>query len=287
MRWMDVDGLQAFVTVARVRNMRKAANLLNITQPPLSRKIRLLERRIGAALFTRRPDGLELTAEGCEALTLVEPFLRQAAELEARLSALAPAESQDSALGITTACEQEVFAPYLDMWRREITSHFSIVRKESPKLIRDVKRGRLAAAFVALPADTAGLECSILNYEERLMAALSVGWPEARLDRIELRQLNGRPLFWFQRRRNPAFFDHMQAQFNICRFAPQFLEEPPEHDVLLARIAFGDGFALLPQSFAAVTRAGVKYVALSAGGELRLRLGYVYGDGHYALDFAV
>lgn len=53
-----------FLTVAEHRSISHAAVLLNISQPALSRTIRLLEDRFGAALFDRTPQGVELTEAG-------------------------------------------------------------------------------------------------------------------------------------------------------------------------------------------------------------------------------
>ena len=47
----NFDGFLAFATVARERNMRKAAQTLNISQPPLSRKIQRLEAELGIIII--------------------------------------------------------------------------------------------------------------------------------------------------------------------------------------------------------------------------------------------
>ena len=57
-------------------------------------------------------------------------------------------------------------------------------------------------------------------------------------------------------------------------YAPACLEEPLEHDVLLARIAHGDGLSLLPASFAAIQRQGVVFRPLR-NGELSIQAGLV------------
>ncbi len=66
---------------------------------------------------------------------------------------------------------------------------------------------------------------------------------------LTLSALNHRPLFWFKRERNPGFFDYTRRIFDRAGYAPTYVEEPAEHDVLLARIARGEGMILLPASF--------------------------------------
>lgn len=63
---MDVDTvlLRAFLAVARAGSVTRAAAELFVSQPALSARITRLERAVGARLFERRPDGVELTAAG-------------------------------------------------------------------------------------------------------------------------------------------------------------------------------------------------------------------------------
>ena len=115
-----------------------------------------------------------------------------------------------------------------------------------------------------------------LSYQEPLIAALPASWPEAARAELTLSALNHRPLFWFKRERNPDFFDYTRRIFDRAGYVPTYVEEPAEHDVLLARIARGEGLILLPASFSAIQRQGVVFCPLQdASQQLPLRLGMV------------
>ena len=129
-------------------------------------------------------------------------------------------------------------------------------------LVQQVRKGRLDAALVALPLDASGLVLSPLPYQEPLIAALPASWPESSVAGLALKAFNHRPLFWFKRERNPAFFDFTRRMFERAGYTPAYVEEPAEHDVLLARIARGEGMILLPASFAAIQRQGVVFYPL-------------------------
>ena len=61
---MDIKSLSYFVTVAEELNITKAAEKLNISQPPLSIQIRNLEIELDTVLFIRGKRKLELTESG-------------------------------------------------------------------------------------------------------------------------------------------------------------------------------------------------------------------------------
>ncbi|TAH46142.1 MAG: LysR family transcriptional regulator [Gammaproteobacteria bacterium] len=70
-----LNALQVFVHAARAQNMTRAAERLHLTVSALSHQVRLLEQRLGRALFTRSPRGLKLTGEGALLLERVAPHL--------------------------------------------------------------------------------------------------------------------------------------------------------------------------------------------------------------------
>lgn len=253
--------------------MSRAAQRLFMSQPPLSRHIRLLEERLGMTLFVRHTKGLTLTDEGLRVLEIIRPLLAQQDKTYAALSQLGQAGSQSMRLGLTTAFEQGVFAS-LEMQLEAQVTTLNIVRHGSPELVRQVRRGKLDAALVALPLETDGLTVIPLALQEPLIAALPAQWPEAKADSLTLAALSERPLFWFKRERNPAFFDYTRDIFHHAGYSPAYVEEPLEHDVLLARIARGDGVSLFPASFAAIQRQGVVFRPLSDS-PLRVQSGLV------------
>ncbi len=69
---MEIRQLRYFWTVAQEGNISRAAKLLNITQPTLSRQIREVEEQIGMSLFHREKNHLYLLPEGI--------FLKERAE---------------------------------------------------------------------------------------------------------------------------------------------------------------------------------------------------------------
>jgi DNA-binding transcriptional LysR family regulator len=60
----DWDDIRIFLAVSRAGSLNAAARLVGLTQPTISRRIMLFERRLGVALFARSQEGLALTEGG-------------------------------------------------------------------------------------------------------------------------------------------------------------------------------------------------------------------------------
>src|SRR5450830_1432129 len=247
MRALDTHALNLFFAVARCLNFRQAAEQLHMTQPPLSRAIRLLEERLGARLFERDTQGVALTQAG---RTLLPQALHILELLELAQASLrhdsAPARLR---LGLTSSVEVGLFRPLLAALDKQLgTMRLELTAAPSPRLVASVRKGQLDAALLALPSATFELAVQPLA-------------------------------------RQPVFFDHCQQVFRRHGFAPTFLREAVDHHVLLGDVAAGKGMALLADSFRALRLAGVAYRPLLEGEELAAGIGLAWREehGHAAL----
>lgn len=269
--------LGLFLAVAEALSFRQAAEMLHLSQPPLSRAIRELEELLGTRLFDRSTQGVSLTDAGRKLM----PYARSVGKLLREAEASLSEDGQEGLpptlrFGVTNAIEPKWFSRLAERIRSKLPeSTVSMVVDSSPRLARQVRTGRLAAAFIALPTHTFELEVAELD-RLPMMLAIPSSHRLAKIRRmIRLSDLSSETIFWFERARQPAFYDHCQRIFAKHGFAPQTLKEPTDHHVLIAEVAAGRGIALLPESFTRLRRSGVSYRALVEGDELAVAIGLV------------
>ena len=268
---LDSRSLALFLAVADALSFRQAAEALHLSQPPLSRAIRELEARLGTALFDRHARGVGLTDAGRRLL----PYARGVADLlrQAEAAFQGAAVPATLRLGLTSAAEPAWFRGLADRVQAlQPGVAVAVSSDTSPRLVRQLRKGQLDAAFIALPTDVRGLDVLALDRLPTVVA-LPSAHPLARRRLLRLADLADEPIFWFERARQPAFYDHCEQVFARHRFAPTRLREPADHHVLLAGVAAGRGMALLAGSFAGLRRAGVAYRRLAEGDALALGIG--------------
>lgn len=280
---LEFRQLYYFAVVAEELNLHRAAERLFISQPPLSRQIKQFEERLGVTLFNRHTRGMTLTEDGAAVLEQIRPLLALHDSTLESLRQLAKTQKPGLTVGFTTAFEQGVFVALEAELQAVYGSQLRMVRSSSSKLVHEVKKGRVDLAFVALPLATQGVPATPLGYEEPHLAALPESWPEAGSKELRLKDLNDKPVFWFRREANTAFYDFAKSVFTQTEFTPVFKDEPAEHDVLLARIASGEAAGLFPASFSVIRRQGVVYTPFREGESLRVRLGIIAMESKNAL----
>jgi DNA-binding transcriptional LysR family regulator len=168
MNGLEVRELRFFVAVADELNFSRAADRLGMAQPPLSRAIRQLERRLGANLFDRDTRRVALTEFGKSFVDEARFALDvlTAVERRARRAALAvPTLSVTAKPGVATGMLRRVVDAYTatpGAARVEITVSGY---REQADMIRD---GRADAALLSPYFDPRGLDTEPLTTEQRV-----------------------------------------------------------------------------------------------------------------------
>jgi DNA-binding transcriptional LysR family regulator len=234
---METRELRYFVAVAEELHFGRAAQRLGMAQPPLSRAIRQLERRLGVELLARNSRSVTLTEAGAVLLREGRAALDAVAAADRRTRRAATG-SPRLVLVTKAGASGELLAKMLDAYAAEPGSvPVEVLLCGIGQQERMVRDGRADVALLHLPYDsTAGFDTEELTTEGQVVV-LPAGHPAA--GRPELRMAEARSLPGLPAPRWP----HHDGAY---RDGPG----PEVHDTaqLYQLIALGRTAAVLPES---------------------------------------
>ena len=237
---METRELRYFVAVAEELDFGRAAQRLGIAQPPLSRAIQQLERRLGAALLDRTSRTVTLTeagsvllAEGRAALSAVD-----AAERRTRRAALAATGRPGLVLVTKANASSELLAGLLDAYAAEPGAvPVDVILCGPAEQARLLREGRADVALLHRPFDsTAGFHTEELSTEGQVVV-LPAGHPLAALAHVHLADITGLPDLPLPRWPDPD-----------GTYPPGPGPQVRDHAQLLQLVALGRACAVSPES---------------------------------------
>jgi DNA-binding transcriptional LysR family regulator len=187
---MESRPLRYFVAVARTLSITRAAEQLGLAQPPLSRRIKALEREIGVALFERTPR-LRLTPAGQSLLERAEPALEMLDAAWASVSAEPDGREAVVRVGFVAAAAYAVLPQLASRFRRDCPEfELRIECMTNSEQAEALDRGVIDVGVAWLPFERGGYDCLPLT-RDRFRIALPAGHRLAALDTVTRADLEG------------------------------------------------------------------------------------------------
>lgn len=197
---MEIRVLKYFLMAAREGNITRAASLLHVTQPTLSRQLMQLEEELGVTLFHRGRHHITLTEEGM--------LLRRRAEEIVLLSEKTKEDlrRQDGVLGGTVFVgagelqSSQLLARLMAEFRRlHPLVQFELYSGNADNIKERIERGILDVGLVPEPVELSKYESVRLPVRDRWCALVPENSPLAQLPQITPEDLLGVPLVLPQR----------------------------------------------------------------------------------------
>jgi DNA-binding transcriptional LysR family regulator len=250
---LDLRRLRYFVTVAGELSFVRAANLLHMTQPALSRQVSALEHDLGSRLFDRDRRGTSLTPAGRQLLEDAVPLLAASAALERR-ARLTGRGAARFAIGFMPGVhatpiirEFTARAPYLDI---------DVVHTSLTDQLDFLIDGRVDTCFVRLPLGDDTFTTLPLFPEPQVVAVPSAH-PVAELPAIEINQVSGLPLL----QEHSEVPEWHGAVADPRQSPASGRQRRPTVEETLERVALDEGVAVLPAGIASFyRRPDISYV---------------------------
>lgn len=250
-----------FIAVADELHFGRAAELLHMSQPPLSQAVRALEQQVGARLLDRNSRCVTLTEAGRAFLKECRVLVADAERAHAAAALAAAGTTGTLWLGAVTSAFGDPLPVVLDRFRRHRPGAVLRVSEIDTHDGRDaVRSGELDVALVRqVPSDTR-LRTRPLR-RDHLVVALPAGHPRA-VDtrrRIDLAVLADEDWVWLPRRISPDYHDELVAACRACGFSPRATHTATSIASQLAMVRCGLGVTLVPNVVTGDHRAGIRY----------------------------
>jgi DNA-binding transcriptional LysR family regulator len=115
---LNLHLLRMFATVVRSGSFSKAAEILNVSQPAISKGVRDFELQVGCRLLNRSPKGVVPTPEGLALSRRAEALFAVERAAEEELSALRGLHNGSLRIGASTTIATYMIPPYLGAFHR-------------------------------------------------------------------------------------------------------------------------------------------------------------------------
>ena len=247
---IELRHLRYFIAVAEELHFGHAAARLNISQPPLSQQIQILEQQIGARLFARTNRSVSLTEAGRQFLADSRQILSQVDDAAARAARLHHGETGELRIGFTSS------APFI----KAVSDTLSTFRRRYPDVHIQTRETNTREQIV--PLNEGALDLGLLRntqlpdtlawervLREPLLAMVPRDHPLASQPRVSLRELAREPFVFFDPHVGTGLYDDILGLMRRYDLTPAITQEVGEAMTIIGLVAAGLGVSILPASF--------------------------------------
>ncbi|MEP2776645.1 MAG: LysR substrate-binding domain-containing protein [Luteolibacter sp.] len=263
---MEFHQLRYFVAAAEELSMSKAAERVHVSQPALSRQIKLLEEEMGLLLFDRIKQRIHLTEAG-------KFFLLKAKQLLCD-SESAMQQAQEKFGGARRTLRLGFLSPFLDDLIAPVVREFQQRHQGSKVSLFDLSPRAQLDRLAAHELDA----CILANLEDADMAKFSVkrlsrhrfvavlpeGHRLAGRKSLKLAELAGDDWISLSNALFPKRREFLMGECQKAGFEPRITAESDSLPMMLAEVATSGGVALMPGHAAKLPHAGCVPVKLSS-----------------------
>lgn len=244
---MDLRQIRYFVAVANARSFTRAAELLHIAQPPLSRQIQLLENELGVQLLQRDSRPLQITEAGRVFYEQALQVLHRVEQMKAATIQVGKGEAQQVSIGFVAS----TLYGELPMLTRKLRQaypnvDFQLLELTTLQQIAALKAGRIDIGFGRVRSNDRAVSRIVLR-EEKLVLAIPPGVALARRPGpLPLEVIRGRPLIVYPKEPRPSFADQVINLLQDRSIHPGHVHEVRELQAALGLVAAEVGVCIIP-----------------------------------------
>jgi LysR family transcriptional regulator, benzoate and cis,cis-muconate-responsive activator of ben and cat genes len=257
--------LECFVAVAEELHFSNAAKRLHISQPPLSRQIQALEKKLGVQLLRRKTRTVELTLPG-------EVFLQDAREILRHLDRASSAahrsgggETERLRLGFISALLGSDLMEVLRSFRdQRPTCQLELLDLPAADQFSRIQNGTLDGGLIGgVPAKHSSDLKFLVWKTERWLVGLPERHPSSVKAVLSLQELRNEKWVLTSRATAPAFRERIDKLCTAAGFRPRVVLESDRTQAILAMVAAENGIGMFTETIARLIDRGVVFRPLN------------------------
>lgn len=193
---MELRTMRYFLAVAREENMTRAAELLHVTQPTLSKQLKSLEDELGKKLFIRHSFHIELTEEGVLLRRRAEDLVSMADKISAEFLSLDDVLGGDVYFGLAESCQIRYLAAEIRSLKNSYPDlRYHITSGDTEQVTEKLDKGVIDFAVLAEEPSTDKYHYLTFPKADLWGVVMPGDCPLAKKQSISVDDLTGLPLF--------------------------------------------------------------------------------------------
>lgn len=248
---MNLQQLRQLVALADTLNFRRAAETLNMAQPPLSISLAKLEAEFGVRLFARDRRKVTLTAAGAAALPHATQALFHIEQVKAAVRESILGSTGRLRIGFVGSATYSLLPKLLSGFRLEYPNiDLSLEESYTTALLQKLSNREIDAALVRTPVlGDLDAELHVLEHDNFMAVVKSPGPYDDRAT-IDISELRDAPLITHPESAVPNMRAIIMLMCHEAGFQPNVVQEAIQAQTMISLVQSGIGVALV----AGVTR---------------------------------
>ncbi|GAA0591252.1 LysR family transcriptional regulator [Virgibacillus siamensis] len=282
---MDIRQIEYFAEVARQLNFTRAASILHISQPSLSKTMKNLEDELGVTLFYRGTKQLALTDAGQAFLVNAKNVLDAFENLTTELNDVIDLKRGEIKIGIPPIIGAVFFSKLISRYKEAYPSiNILLTEVGTNKIKTGVSEGELDIGLICnLPVPQENFE-TIKLLKDPLMLIVHKDDPLARKKTIDFSDIRKEPFILY--RHDFSLHDKIVQECDKHGFSPNIVCESSQKDFMIEMVEAKLGVALLPSKICErITNEQIIAIPFNKPA-VNLELGMIWKKDRY-LPFAV
>ncbi len=220
---MEIRHLRYFLAVAREENMTRAADILHVSQPTLSKTIKALEDELGKRLFTRHSFSISLTDEGMLLRDRAEDLVAMADKIEKEFVSLDDITGGDLYFGLAESYQIRYLAREISRFKTMYPGlRYHITSGDTEQVTEKLDKGLLDFAVICETPDER--KYNYIEFPEKDIwgTVMRADHPLSSKETIQVDDLAGEPLFCSEQSWNNEIPEWAGDRFSKLRLEGSF-----------------------------------------------------------------